>query len=127
MSDTPEPTAFAAEWIEAWNARDVERVLAHYAEEVEFTSPTARRFAPRSEGRVRGKAALRQYWITALAANPDLRFELIDVYAGVDTIVLHYRNQAGGLVNEVLNFRDGVVHTGHATHVCAPVDRSPPA
>ena len=39
------------------------------------------------------------------------------VYAGVDTIVLHYQNQLGGLVNEVLTFRDGLVTVGHATHL----------
>ena len=53
----------------------------------------------------------------ALQGNPELRFELVGVYAGVDTIVLHYQNQLGGLVNEVLTFRDGLVTVGHATHL----------
>jgi ketosteroid isomerase-like protein len=33
--------AFAVQWAEAWNSRDIERVLAHFHNEVEFTSPTA--------------------------------------------------------------------------------------
>ena len=114
---TPDPAAFAAEWIEAWNAHDIERVLAHYAYDVVFTSPTAVRFAPESGGTVRSKAALRAYWTAALAANADLRFELVDVYVGIDTLVLRYRNQAGGLVSEVLTFRDGLVRVGNATHL----------
>jgi ketosteroid isomerase-like protein len=114
---TPEPARFAAEWIDAWNARDIEAVLTHYADDVVFTSPTARRFLPESSGLVSGKDALRRYWTTALEGNPDLHFELIDVYAGVDTLVLHYRNQLGSLVNEVLTFRDGLVVIGHATHL----------
>ena len=109
-------SAFAAAWIEAWNARDVEAVLRHYADDVVFTSPTAVRFVPESGGTVRGKDALRRYWTVALEANPDLHFELVDVYVGVDTIVLHYRNQAGAAVSEVLTFRDGLVVVGHATH-----------
>jgi len=37
---TPEfAAAFASEWIEAWNARDLERILKRYAHDVEFTSP----------------------------------------------------------------------------------------
>ena len=114
--NTFDPAGFAAEWIEAWNERDVEAVLRHYADDVVFTSPTAVRFVPESGGTIRGKDALRSYWTVALAANPDLRFELVDVYEGVDTIVLHYRNQAGAALNEVLSFRDGLVTVGQATH-----------
>jgi ketosteroid isomerase-like protein len=113
---TPEPQAFADEWIRAWNARDLEAVLAHYADDVVFTSPTAQRVVPESGGRVRGKPALREYWTLALGGNPDLNFDLIDVFEGVDTIALHYRNQAGAAVAEVLTFRDGLVVSGHATH-----------
>lgn len=93
----PDPGGFAAQWINAWNARGVEAVLAHFAEDVVFTSPTAIRFAPESGGTVRGKDALRRCWTLALQGNPDLHFELVGVY----TVVLHYRNQLGGLVNEV--------------------------
>lgn len=115
----PEPTSFAAQWISHWNARDAEAVLAHFAEDAVFTSPTALKVVPESGGVVRGKDALRSYWTLALERNPDLRFDLVGVYAGVDTVVLHYRNQVGGLVSEVLIFRDGLVAEGHATHLCS--------
>ena len=116
MMNASGAAAFAAEWIAAWNARDVEAVLAHYADDVVFTSPTAARFVPSSGGTIRGKEALRQYWTTALEANPDLRFELVDVYVGVSTVALHYRNQTGAPIVEVLSFADGLVSLGHATH-----------
>ena len=32
---------FADDWIDAWNAFDVERVLGHFAEDAVFTSPKA--------------------------------------------------------------------------------------
>lgn len=112
-----DPARFASEWIEHWNARDIEAVLAHYADDVVFTSPTARRVVPESNGTVTGKAALRAYWTRALERNLDLNFSLIGVYTGTATIVLHYRNQLGGQVNEVLTFEDGFVVMGHATHL----------
>ncbi len=31
--------AFVAGWIDAWNRRDIEAVLAHFADDVRFTSP----------------------------------------------------------------------------------------
>src|SRR5258707_12741053 len=35
---------FADSWIAAWNRRDVEAVLAHFAEDAQFVSPIARNF-----------------------------------------------------------------------------------
>jgi ketosteroid isomerase-like protein len=64
--------AFAAEWAAAWNGRAVEKVLAHFDENVVFTSPTA--LAVVGVGTVRGKAALRAYWSAALARLSSLRF-----------------------------------------------------
>ena len=63
---------FAAEWAEAWNRRDIEHVLADFHEDVEFTSPTA--LAVMGVPTVRGKAALREYWTTALKRLTSLRF-----------------------------------------------------
>jgi uncharacterized protein (TIGR02246 family) len=38
---------FAEQWAQAWNARDIERVLEHFTEDVTFTSPTENRtFGP---------------------------------------------------------------------------------
>jgi ketosteroid isomerase-like protein len=37
-----DPAEFARRWIAAWNERDVEAVLRHYADDVIVTSPTAR-------------------------------------------------------------------------------------
>lgn len=113
---TPDPLPYADRWLAAWNARDVDAVLAGMADDVVFTSPTAARVLPGTGGVVRGKEAVRRYWTTALAAVPDLRFELLAVHAGVDTLVLAYRNQAGQEVDEVLRFRDGLVVEGHAAH-----------
>ncbi len=112
----PEPVEFANRWISAWNRRDVETVLSYYADEVVFTSPTAQHLVPESGGVVRGKDALRSYWIRALG-SPNLEFTLLGVYSGIDTIALHYRNEVGGLICEVVTMREGLVVVGHATHL----------
>jgi len=116
---TPDPDEFAAGWAAAWNAHDVEAVLAHFAEDAVFTSPVATRVVPDSGGVLRGKAAIRDYWATALRGLPDLHFEVLGTYAGVDTLVINYRNQRGGLVNEVLTFADGLVVHGRGTYLAA--------
>jgi hypothetical protein len=47
-----------------------------------------------------GRAALRHYWSTALGPEPSLDFEVLEVYAGIDTLMIRYRNElrpiAGG-------------------------------
>ncbi|RDH74247.1 nuclear transport factor 2 family protein [Mycolicibacterium moriokaense] len=114
---TPEPEHFADQWVRAWNAHDVEAVLAHFHDDVVFTSPVAARVLPDSNGVVRGKVALRHYWTTALAMLPDLHFDVIDVYQGESTLVINYRNHRAELVNEVLTFDGDLVREGHGTYL----------
>ena len=115
----PEPAAFAASWVAAWNAHDVEAVLAHFADDVVFSSPVAARILPETGGVVRGKEELRRYWTEGLRRIPDLRFTVERVFAGIDVLVVSYRNQRGDLVDEVLRFRDSLVVEGHGTYLAA--------
>ncbi len=93
--------AFVSEWIAAWNAHDLERILAHWADDAVFTSPLAARLLG-GDGTVHGKAALRSYWARGLAVNPDLRFELDRVLVGTDSLVIAYRNHRGQACGEWL-------------------------
>ena len=114
---TPEAAGFAEDWSAAWNRRDLDAVLAHFHDDVVFTSPYAAEFVPGSTGVVRGKAALREYWCTAMQAIPDLHFDVVGGYAGASVLVINYRNQGGTLVNEVLEFDGGLVCRGHGTYL----------
>ena len=51
---------------------------------------------------------------------PDLCFQVVDGYTGIDTIVINYRNQAGQLANEILSFDGGLVIAGHGTYAPPP-------
>ena len=92
------PKAFADEWIAAWNSHDLERVLSHYASDIVFLSPNARRLV--GNGRVSGVSALRSYWEKGLAAQPELKFELLNVLTGHECLTIHYRNHRGQQVAE---------------------------
>ena len=120
MTDHARAEAFARDWVECWNRHDIYGVLAHFADDVVFTSPGAARLVPATGGIVRGKAALADYWERALRGLPDLRFTLVGVYSGIDVVVINYRNQRGQLVNEVLRFDGGLVVEGHGVY--QPID-----
>ena len=94
---------FARDWIEAWNSHDLDRVLAHYGEDFEMRSPFIAAFAGEPTGCLRGKPAVRRYWETALERVPDLRFELLEVFSGVHSLVIRYRGH-NGPVAEVFRF-----------------------
>jgi len=114
MGMPEDPQAFAREWAEAWNRRDVEAVLAHFHEDALFTSPVAQQVGYLT-GMIRGKAELRRYWVTALGRNPDLHFEVTRVFVGLDVLVIEFVNQSGALRSEILVFRDGLVSEGRGT------------
>ena len=111
-----EPGLFAERWLTAWNAYDLDAVLALFHDDVVFTSPLAARVVPESEGVVRGKSALRKYWSAALAQVPDLHFELTSLFAGVDTLLIGFRMNDGPERYEILHFRGERVSEGHGTY-----------
>lgn len=114
--DTQCPRQFAESWIEAWNRHDLDAVLAHYSDDFEFSSPLIRQFAGEVSGRLTGKEAVRAYWQTSLSSLPDLHFELVDVLAGIDRLVILYRGHRG-LAAEVFELdTDGQVERGQALY-----------
>ena len=107
-----EAVTWAQQWIDEWNRRDVEAVLAHFADDVEFCSPLVITVMGEPTGIVRGRDALRDYWTTALGEHPDLHFDLDDVTVGVDAIAIQYRNR-GRRATEIAVFdADGKVARG---------------
>jgi len=95
---------FAADWIEAWNAHDLARVLSHYTEDFEMSSPYIVEIAGEPSGTLRGKTAVGAYWKKALELVPDLKFELVSVLVGVGSVVLHYKGARGRTVAEIVYF-----------------------
>lgn len=85
----------AEHWVAAWNAHDLDLIMTHYEEGVELTSPAAAQLLGRPDGKVVGKTNLRGYFERGLEAYPELQFQLEDVFWGVSSVVLCYKNQKG--------------------------------
>jgi ketosteroid isomerase-like protein len=98
---------FAAEWTEAWNSHDLDRILSHYAEAFEFSSPYIITVAGEPSGALKGHAAVRAYWSKALARQPDLHFRLVTVFSGVASAVIHYQRHDGRYAAEHFEFEPG--------------------
>ena len=92
----------ANHWIAAWNAHDLDLILAHYDDAIELTSPAAAHLLGTSDGKVVGRANLRAYFQRGLEAYPELHFHLEDVLRGVNSVVLYYKNQKGTRTGEFM-------------------------
>ncbi len=100
---TQQAVRLAHEWIEAWSRHDLDGIMAHYADNITFTSPFVVTLANEPSGTLHGASALRAYFTKGLAAYPDLQFELLDVLVGVKSVTLYYRSVKAKLAAEVMN------------------------
>ena len=96
--------AHTQEWIDAWNSHDLNRIMAHYCDDVELVSPIVIKLTGRSDATVCGKAALRDYFALGLQAYPSLRFDFIRLYPGVRSCVVEYRSVNGLFSAELMEF-----------------------
>ena len=97
---------FARNWYAAWNRHDLDEILSHYADDVEMTSPLVVGPTGASSNRIVGKEALRDYFAAGLERYPTLSFEPLELYVGVDSLVLRYRWMDGRLSAEVMFLDD---------------------
>ena len=111
----PAAAAFAQEWINAWNSRDIDSLLVHYSDDIEFRSLLVEKITGEPSGTITGKPNLRQYLQQALAAFPgELCVELRGAYQGVGSIVVLFEVR-GRMGAEFMEFnQDGLVHRARA-------------
>ncbi|MDN4982749.1 nuclear transport factor 2 family protein [Bradyrhizobium arachidis] len=121
MSKFHQPSTLAElgrTWVEAWNARDLERVLTLYDNATVMTSDRIPAMGFDASGTVRGKDELRAYWGKALGLLPELHFTLIDVFVSPDSLVVFYENERGKKICEYLRVNDaGLIVQGSANHL----------
>ena len=107
-----EADAYVARWMEAWNSHDLERILEHYADDVEYASPFIDQMAepggPGADGRLVGKGDVRAYFAAALDRYPDLHFDPpVHVAVGAGSVSFVYTSVKNLTAVETLVFAPG--------------------
>lgn len=102
MITNEQANELARDWIAAWNSHDIEIIMKHYNEEIEFSSPLIVKILNKTDGTIKNKAELKTYFIKGLEAYPELKFELYHVLAGVNSIVIYYKSVKNLIGTEVL-------------------------
>lgn len=107
MVRTPsEMRRLAEHWIQVWNARDLDGIMAHYAPDVEFEANTVVRRWQKPDGKLRGRSELRQHFQAGLEMAPTLRFELENVFSTPSGYAVLYRRDNGNRVLDVVELNE---------------------
>lgn len=110
----------ARAWLEAFNKKDVEALLALYDDNCTHTSPKIRVLHPETAGLLVGKAALRGWWVGAMERLPTLRYEERALTCSPERAVLEYVRHAAGEaplpVAEVFDLKAGKIVASRVFH-----------
>jgi hypothetical protein len=107
--------ALAEQWMAAWNAGDLGRIMDHYAADVEFEANTVVRRWQKADGKLLGLAELREHFRLGLELVPNLHFELEDMFSAPSGYAVLYRRENGNRVLDVVELD----HEGKARRVKA--------
>ncbi len=97
-------SAFARDWVQAWNDHDLDAILSHYADSIVFHSPRIRLVTGMDVDSLAGRPALAQYWRKALDGARDLFFAIDQVFIGSDCLTIGYTNHRAQAVAETFLF-----------------------
>ena len=100
-------------WVTAWNAHDLDAIMACYAEDVDFVASTVVQRWGRDDGRLHGKSELRRHFERGLALAPQLTFTEEAFLSGPVGYALWYRRENDNRVLDVVELNS----IGHAARV----------
>lgn len=114
------PKEIAEAWFAAFNAHDLEALLALYHDDAEHFSPKLKLRRPETAGWVRGKAEMRGWWADSFERLPSMRYTVLNLIADGATVFMEYMRHVDGeadlRVGEVLELRDGRIAASRVYH-----------
>jgi len=89
----------AIDWLQAFNAHNLDALLALYDDDAVHFSPKLKVRQPETDGFVRGKSALRAWWADALERLPSLRYDRVTLAANDERVFMEYTRHVDGEAN----------------------------
>lgn len=113
-------TSIANEWFAAFNAHNLEQLLALYTDDAQHYSPKLKMRRPETNGLVTGKPALRAWWQDSFDRLPTLAYIPTMLTANDARVFMEYVRKVDGepdmLVAEALEIEDGKIIASRVYH-----------
>jgi ketosteroid isomerase-like protein len=110
----------AQAWFRAFNAHDLEELLALYDDNAKHYSPKLKIRQPETAGFITGKDQLRLWWKEAFSRLPSLRYEPQKFTADDAQVFMEYKRFVTGeeplMVGEVLEIKNGKIVYSRVYH-----------
>lgn len=104
-----------SDWLDAWNCHDLDRIMQHYADDIEFTAPTVVTRWAKTDGKLKGKEELRKHFSKGLELAPKIHFTLEEILFAPNGYAVLYHRENGNRVLDAVELDD----SGLATRVTA--------
>lgn len=112
--------SIAFKWFEAFNKKELEKLLSLYDDEAQHFSPKLKIRQPETNGLIIGKEAMRIWWQDAFDRLPSLHYKVTSLTANSDRVFMEYirqvTNEEDMLVAEVLEVREGKIIASRVYH-----------
>jgi hypothetical protein len=109
----------ADQWLNAWNSRNIDNIMLHYADDIAFNSPLIIKLGFNETGYITGKDDLKKYFEIGLKKYPDLSFEMFNVTTGVSSLVIVYKSVNNMAAAEYMEVNDAGLITKTSAHYFA--------
>ena len=110
----------ALKWFEAFNTKNLESLLALYSNDAKHYSPKLKIKKPETEGWIKGKEELRNWWNDAFQRLPSLHYQVTSLTTDTDKIFMEYVRMVHGEddmhVAEVLEIKEGLIVASRVYH-----------
>ena len=110
----------ALKWFEAFNEHDLEKLLSLYNDNAQHYSPKLKIRMPETQGLIKGKQALREWWKDAFDRLPSLQYEVIKLTADDEQVFMEYTRHVVGeedlSVGEVLQIENAAIVFSRVYH-----------
>ena len=113
-------SAIAKIWLASFNEHNLEKLLSLYSDDAEHYSPKLRIRKPETNGIIKGKAAMRDWWRDAFDRLPYLSYREKTITSNDDRVFMEYIRQVPGEedlnVAEVLELENGLIVLSRVYH-----------
>lgn len=110
----------ALQWFAAFNEHHLENLLSLYDDDAQHFSPKLKIRQPETNGLIKGKPALHNWWQDAFERLPNLHYKILNIVVGDKLVFMKYMRQTPGepdmQIGEVLEIENGKIIASRVYH-----------